>query len=101
MYSSHLRLSKICVSNINIIILKGFKDCALLRGDMNSEYEEFLKDTNSAVECSRQVHALRPSAVGMTWAANSRNCYAEIGSSEAVTTDSFGCLSCKTCSFSE
>ena len=68
---------------------------------MVSENEEFLKDTDSAVECSRQVHVLRPSAVGMTWAANSHNCYAEIGPSEDITTDTFGCLSCKTCSFSK
>ena len=66
---------------------------------MDSGEEEYLKDTDTAIECSRDVHALRPSAVGMTWSSNSKNCYAETGYSETSATDSFGCLSCKTCPF--
>ena len=66
---------------------------------MDSGEEEYLKDTDTAIECSREVHVLRPYADGMTWSSNSKNCYAEMGSSETSTTDSFGCLSCKTCPF--
>ena len=66
---------------------------------MDSGEEEYLKDTDTAIECSREAHVLRPSAVGMTWSSNSKNCYAETGSSETSNIDSFGCLSCKTCPF--
>ena len=76
-------------------------NCDLRLGDMNSMHEEYLKDTETALECSKQAHVLRPSAIGMTWSGNSRNCFAEVGVIENTTSDTSGCLSCKTCSFSK
>ena len=84
---------------IDLSFVLGYKDCELRLGDIESQYEEYLMNTESALECSKKVHSLRPSAIGMTWSANSRNCYSEMGSIENNTSDSFGCLSCKTCTF--
>ena len=70
----------------------------MISGEFTSVDETYLETTNTATECVTQVKTRTPNADGMTWALNTKECWAKYGSSNS-TIDPSGCSYCHSCFF--
>ena len=70
----------------------------MISGEFTSVDETYLETTNTASECVTQVKTRTPNADGMTWALNTKECWAKYGSSNS-TIDPSGCSYCHSCYF--
>ena len=84
--------SKNCFSGV------GINDCHYVDGEYTSTQEQFLKITDSALDCVREVRINVPDADGMTWTLNNKECWAKSGT-ENSSIDLDGCAYCQSCIF--
>ena len=82
------------ISGINI------GDCQFTVGEYTSTNEQYLEKTDSASDCVKDVKARAPNADAMTWAINTKDCWAKFDSSNS-SIDPNGCSYCQSCFFSK